>query len=292
MSVGDQPFTENDAMIELLSWSQTKPAWLRDAMRRIIENGRLTFQDKEDLKALSINPEASFIPFSEEHISTSESSNVPISLVSVSNAKNVNALAKNQSLDFKIKGLNVVYGENGSGKSGYVRILKSACRSRDQNFKILRDVADSSDEPQSAIINYVIGSESKPHNWLPDGDENDSLPSVSIFDSRSANTHVEKTNDLAYTPFPLLLLGDLSQTCSEINNFIDSKIRSIQDQTPQSLKTSSLDPATAPGKYLSTLSNNSDPLIMEELIKYNEDDDKELQAIEVDLAQDPTKASL
>lgn len=291
MNIGDQPFTENDAMIELLAWSQNLPDWQRDAMRRIIENGKLTPDDKEELKTLSISPNAAFSPFTEDHISSGALSDTPVSLISVSNAKHVNALANDQSLDFKVKGLTVVYGDNGSGKSGYVRILKSACRSRDQNFKILRDVADTSDEPQSASLKFEVGGDSKSHHWVPDGDEHDSLPSVSIFDSRSANTHVEKTNDLAYTPFPLLLLGELSQTCTELNSFIDSKIKSIQDQTPRSLKTLTLKPTTAAGTYLNSLSKESDLKVLEALIKIEEREETELQSIEVDLAQDPAKAS-
>ena len=41
----------------------------------------------------------------------------------------MNALAENQTLKFAA-GLTVVYGDNGAGKTGYIRILKQACRAR------------------------------------------------------------------------------------------------------------------------------------------------------------------
>ncbi len=44
----------------------------------------------------------------------------------------VNAIAENQHLPFRASGMTVIYGDNGSGKSGYSRVLKRACRARDQ----------------------------------------------------------------------------------------------------------------------------------------------------------------
>ena len=45
--------------------------------------------------------------------------------------KGVNALAEDQTLKFA-PGLTIVYGDNGAGKTGYIRILKQACRARGQ----------------------------------------------------------------------------------------------------------------------------------------------------------------
>jgi ABC-type cobalamin/Fe3+-siderophores transport system ATPase subunit len=43
--------------------------------------------------------------------------------------ENLNRLAANQQLRFALNGLTVIYGDNGSGKSGYARIAKKLCRS-------------------------------------------------------------------------------------------------------------------------------------------------------------------
>lgn len=37
-----------------------------------------------------------------------------------------------------------------------------------------------------------------------------------MFDSRCANVHVDDTNDVAYTPFPLKLLGALAQLTAHL----------------------------------------------------------------------------
>src|SRR5690625_7303274 len=45
--------------------------------------------------------------------------------------RHVNAIAENQRLSFSPYGMTVIYGDNGSGKSGYSRVFKRACRARD-----------------------------------------------------------------------------------------------------------------------------------------------------------------
>jgi len=55
-----------------------------------------------------------------------------IILKDVSALTHVNRIAPNQSLAFSETGMSVIYGGNGTGKSGYVRVMKQACRCRDQ----------------------------------------------------------------------------------------------------------------------------------------------------------------
>jgi predicted ATPase len=52
----------------------------------------------------------------------------------------VNALASDQRLSFGTPGLTIVYGDNGSGKSGYARVLKAALGPHVRE-EILRHVA-------------------------------------------------------------------------------------------------------------------------------------------------------
>src|SRR3546814_1386566 len=57
----------------------------------------------------------------------------------------VNALASDQRLTFHRIGLTIIYGDNGSGKSGYARILKKACRARlpNRGDEIMPDIYDA-----------------------------------------------------------------------------------------------------------------------------------------------------
>ena len=62
-----------------------------------------------------------------------------VSLVSIARPEHVNALASEQPLSFEPNGLTIIYGDNGSGKSGYARLLKRIARARHQE-EILSDV--------------------------------------------------------------------------------------------------------------------------------------------------------
>ena len=73
-----------------------------------------------------------------------------IRITSLSEVKGVNKLAENQTINFG-ENLTLIYGENGTGKTGYGRILKSLGFSYESNNIIYADI-DNSKVPQTAII--------------------------------------------------------------------------------------------------------------------------------------------
>ena len=69
-------------------------------------------------------------PLTAEHIRSPDAGLPPVQLCQIGEAQNINALVEAQRLGFLTTGITIVYGDNGSGKSGYVRVLKRACRAR------------------------------------------------------------------------------------------------------------------------------------------------------------------
>jgi hypothetical protein len=80
----------------------------------------------------------------------------PVRLISIKGVANVNRLAENQELTFAPEGLTVVYGKNGSGESGYARILQSMVRAR-RRADILPDVFAESPGKKSGQVTFLIG---------------------------------------------------------------------------------------------------------------------------------------
>lgn len=242
MSTVDQgaELTEGQAFEAIRQWSEDRPAWQRDALWRIIVNGALSEKDLDELTAICCDPAAKGIPLTKSHLKQPAVLGEPISLHRVTQAKGINALPDDQELEFAPKGLTIIYGDNGSGKSGYVRILKNACRTRDGHTNIRRNVEDTTNIPQSATIGFMRAAVQDTFAWTPQATTHAELPSVSIFDTRSANIHVEKTNAVAYIPAPMQVMEALAAACDAVKLRIDAQISKLQAQTPHVIRSPAL----------------------------------------------------
>src|ERR1700738_2173638 len=104
----------------ILEWSADRPAWQRDALRRIVQAQKLTETDFPELVALCkrghtpeptlTDPEAK--PLEAAHLPANPGAGAPVSLTAVKDVAAVNNLAPGQTLSFAPKGITVVYGDN------------------------------------------------------------------------------------------------------------------------------------------------------------------------------------
>ncbi len=284
-------YTETSALREILEWSTERPDWLRDALRRLMVGDELSDQDIDELEAICLGTETRAFPLTDEHIAPQRLADEPVAITGLRELVGVNALPRGQSLTFAPSGLTIVYGDNGSGKSGFVRVLKSACRSRDDKTSVLRDVNAADDDHQSGYIDYQVGSEAGTYEWRPGQEDHEDLPAVSIFDSRSANTHVQKTNNVAYVPFAMGLLDRLGRGCDRLRARVTARIEALASQTPMAITSPSLSRDTAAGAFLHGLSAKSSRAELDLLINLSNEEKRRLSSLDGDLAQNPAKAA-
>lgn len=286
-----RPYTEASALGEILEWSRRRPVWLKDTLRRLMVGGELSEQDIDELEAICLGDEGGALPLGDEHIAPRRLAGKPVSITALRDLVGVNALASGHGLTFAAGGLSIVYGDNGSGKSGFVRVLKSACRCRDESTAILRDVSAPDDVPQHARIEFEVAGTAETYEWRQEHRDHADLPAVSIFDARSANIHVQKTNNVAYVPFAMALLDRLGRACDELRARVSARIDTLAGQTPVAIGTPSLSRDTAAGAFLHGLSSKSDPAELDLLVTLSAEERSRLSSLDGDLAQDPAKAA-
>lgn len=188
----------------------------------------------EDIDALTaickgehgLTEKAKTQPLAKEHVPGRKGAAQAVSLESIFHHKGVNALAESQTLKFAA-GLTIVYGDNGAGKTGYIRILKQACRARGQE-EILGNVVLTGIAPPkpTVAIKYNVGDTPEAREWTG-GDADEFISRVSIFDTQCAAVYLKERTDVAFLPFGLDLFDKLVRACKAVRAKLESEQRAL-----------------------------------------------------------------
>ena len=276
------------ALHELLAWSDARPEWVRDALRRIIVKGGI---DEADLKELertcrakhkadtSNDPAVVVEPITKAHLPPAPGAAESVSLVSIGELKHVNRLPSDQVIPFgQGDGLTVIYGDNGSGKSGYARVIKKACRARGAPPIIRADafVPASAVKASAAIVFQVAGT-NVPVTWIDGVSADPRLANIFVFDSFSAGHYVNDDSPAAFTPYGLDVLPVLSKTCDAIRDRIQQEINKTNTAIVTVAANWKYDAATDVGKLVSKLSAASKDVDINALCGLDAAQSKKLQ---------------
>jgi energy-coupling factor transporter ATP-binding protein EcfA2 len=209
---------------DIVRWSKDRPAWQREVMRRTAAGALLSEGDydhlvDEMLKSPDAFPEAAF---GLEHLPKVTAENPPVRITSIAKPEHVNALASDQPLTFELKGLTIVYGDNGSGKSGYARLLKRITRARHQE-EVLSDVfRDTTLEKPTASLSVRIGDRDQSLSW-PDSTPPE-LKCMLFYDGACGSAYIATESDFPYRPSALSVMDGLISACVAIRSRLEAKL--------------------------------------------------------------------
>lgn len=195
-------------------------------------------------------------PLAATHLPPAPGAESSVSLVSIGNLNHVNRIPSDQVIPFgSAPGLTVIYGDNGSGKSGYARVIKKACRARGTAPIILPNVfAPAVRAKASAMIVFRTAGADIPVMWT-DGVAPDSrLANVFVFDAYSAGHYLQEDSAASFTPYGLDVLPLLSRTCDAIRDQLQQDINEIQIVIEGVAANWKYEAATAVGKLITNLS--------------------------------------
>ncbi len=280
---------------ELLKWSQHRPAWQRDALRRLVLSGDLS---DEDIRALTeicksahgLAEQQDIAPLTKEHVPDKNAGNAPVSLLSIFHHRGVNALAEDQTLNFA-PNLTVVYGDNAAGKTGYIRILKSACRARGQERILGNVVAGVAPLSPVVSIKYKVGTEPGPREWTGSG-EDAFISRVSVFDTQCAAVYLTEKTDVAFRPFGLDLFDKLVKACKGVRTKLESEQRALGSNA-LAVAQAQIPEGTSVAKLLASINSLTNPELVQTLARLSPEETAHLGLLERSLldlqANDPEK---
>lgn len=224
---------------DILNWSQNRPDFIRDALRRIISNSSITSNDIDEL-ALLIKKEngdssvsISAIPIDSTHIPiTVNAGTIYPKLVSIKSPINICSLHDEGHLQFANDGLTVVYGNNGSGKSSYSRIFKKLCWSRRPHVELKKNVFIPSSNQQQ--VDFLINENGTNINfrWTENSNTHSALTSIYVFDTDCGDIYVNSENPTEYKPIGIDLLEKLIPILGSISQKLHSEITGYIVQKP------------------------------------------------------------
>lgn len=147
----------------------------------------------------------------------------------VGNLHGVNKLKSNSELNVS-SGLTVIYGENGSGKSGYTRLLNNAFISRgDQD--ILPNIFENKPEQVSADFKFSIDGNNIEYKY-PDDKDAYAFKIIRNFDAKSAADDMNKESKIDFAPSELSFFDKFLSACLEIQKRLDDEIEEKKMDNP------------------------------------------------------------
>lgn len=163
-----------------------------------------------------------------EDIPLSGNESCQVLLNKISDVQGVGVIAATQPLAFS-SNLTVVYGENGCGKSSYVRIIKSA-HSPSYSGSIFGNVYSSTNPPPQANLTFSEDGIDSSITWTPSLEK--ACP-IHIYDSSTAQQFVENENEVVYEPQILSVISKMAEIYSNLANYYSELRESTSlSQTP------------------------------------------------------------
>lgn len=218
---------------EIIEWLHQRSNWMQEAADRLLSNGELNTTDVSEITELLKTEEGQKVS---DHrtftgISSSSGSSQTLRLLSIGDVKGIDKLAPRVPLTFGNGNLVVIYGHNGSGKSGYSRILKRVC-GKPRADKLKSNVFDEAPFEQVCTIGFEANGKSKNITWDATGPHLSDLESVDIFDGDEAGFYLTKETNVSYTPPEVLLFENLASACERVKNELQEEQIKLNSKLP------------------------------------------------------------
>lgn len=291
----------------MLDWIDRQDDWMRDALRRHAgsSNYVLSEADREAVldrvhQAANVQLETKSqalknVPITEADLKSGVELGETNLLCSLGPVANVARLAPDQQLSFAANGITLIYGENGSGKSGYCRITKKVCRSLSTD-ELIGDVFQEGTKPPAQVLIRLIpknapeGTPPTEINWKDEDPPPAAIRRISVFDAKNAQLYTSQNNRIEYVPSEVALLESHAAFREELSRSFAADTQEIQKRVKVALPTGYTKTSSA-SQLIERLTPNSANLPTVEEVRdagrWDDSDQKELDELARKLAESP-----
>lgn len=224
----------SDANETVVDWLHRQQDWLQKAAELLLEEGALNDADiatlTERLKTAEGQQVTTGRTFAGLTLPPNQAEE--LRLVSIGPVEGIEKLAPREPLTFGNGNLSVIFGLNGSGKSGYTRILKRAC-GKPRAAELKPNVYAPPPARRHCTINFKLGTNEHSTVWNAEEDAIVELRAVDFFDADAGTFYLSEESGVSYEPLAVGLLTKLADTCARVR----SSLKAEQDRLPSNLPT-------------------------------------------------------
>lgn len=270
----------------IVSWLSQLPYWGQKAAEKIIKQEPISDSTVSELIGYmkSANEQPNLVPVDFSFFLQHQSARYEIELKSVGSIAGIDALSPRTPLEFP-SGLSVVYGNNGSGKTGYTRILKKACGKLNSEHLKPNVYAAAPAESRCTIVFRENGVEI-PIVWLANSSPISQLMSVDIFDSKSGYFYLEGETEVTYAPIEVALFEQLVNVYTSVKEKLEAERNGFVSKLPA--KPSEYAGSTLVNAIYGRMKANSDVDVIKRAITYTQLDSAHKASLEERLKSDPS----
>lgn len=276
----------SDVNTEIIEWVHDQPYWVQLAVSQVCANQEITDDLVDNLLAVLKTEDGQ----SKDHkidlpslLKARSTSVGDIRLLSVGDIEGIDALAPRSPLPFDQK-LSVIYGNNGSGKSGYARILKRLC-GKPNALELQPNVFEILPEKRQCTVVASIDGNERSFVWLANSNHIKELSTVDVFDSQTGHFYIDKEQEISYVPYEVALFERLVVVFQKLQQ----KLKAEQDALKTTLPSRPAEYGNS--KYISAmfdrLKHDTDIATVEGFFEFTQNDAGELTRLEERLSASP-----
>ncbi|WP_212193363.1 AAA family ATPase [Carboxylicivirga sediminis] len=216
--INAQPYWAKYLCSEILAGNDITDTAIDIAYSYLLERLSLKQETEKPELSISYNPNAS------------DDYKENLSFDSLTNVEGVNALTENQTIELT-NNLTIIYGANGAGKSGYVRLLKNVFYSKDKEDILPNINIDTGHKSKAATFNFSSEGTKIPLKY-PDNIGNGIFNQFAVFDGDIGKKHLSVRNDFSFRPASLTLFNGFNAALEKLNGKLSSEIQSKSIANP------------------------------------------------------------